>query len=223
MPRLRQVPRSETDDPIVNAMYDLVFGKGVDPLEEATATGSTGNWWTVFALVPDVLEHAVQGFVLYRSPERVIDAQLRELAQTRAGWAAGSTFVYSQHCQALRGLGMDADKIAAIESWPVSHLFSDVERAVLGFTDAIVYDHGRVSDDLFAALKEHLSDEDILELTYVTAMYQMHATIVRALRLEWDDRPEPVHEVAPPGDFDAGHYVSVGASREAKEQLRRIR
>ena len=223
MPRLRQVPRSETDDPIVNGMYDIVFGQGVDPMEEGTATGSNGDWWTVYALVPDVLEHAVQGFVLYRSPDRAIDGQLRELAQTRAGWAAGSTFVYSQHCQALRGLGMDGRKIAAIASWPVSTLFTDVERAVLGYTDAIVYDHGRVSDDLFEALKQHLADEEILELTYVTAMYQMHATIVRALRLEWDDRPDPVYEVAPPADFDAEHYVSVGADRDAKERLRNVR
>ena len=30
MPRLHQVPRSETDDPIVNGMYDLLFDTGVD-------------------------------------------------------------------------------------------------------------------------------------------------------------------------------------------------
>jgi alkylhydroperoxidase family enzyme len=223
MPRLRQVPRREVDDPIVTAMYDLVFGKDVDPLESGTATGSEGDWWTVYALVPDIMEHAVQGFVLYRSPDRRLDGQLRELAQTRAGWDGGSTFVYSQHCKALRGLGMDDAKIAAIQSWPVSNLFSDVERAVLGYVDALVLDRGRCSDDLFAALKRLLSDEEILELTYVTAMYQMHSTITRSLRLEWDDRDDPVHEVANPEDFDAEHYVQVGSTHEAKQQLREVR
>ena len=114
MSRLRQVARSETDDPIVLSMYDLLFGKDVDPMVDrsaATATGSTGDWWTTYALVPDIMEHAVGGFVLYRSPDRKLDGVLRELAQARIGWAVGSKFVYSQHVQALRGLGADAAKI----------------------------------------------------------------------------------------------------------------
>jgi len=225
MPRLRQVARPEVEDPVVLAMYDLVFGEGVDPLAErtGTATGSEGVWWTVYALVPDVMEHAVQGFVLYRSPNREIEPQMRELAQTRAGWACGSTFVYSQHCKALRGLGMESEKIAAIESWPTSTLFDELERAVLGYTDAMVYDHGRVSEGLFDVLKKHLSDEAILELTYVVAMYTMHASIVRALKLEWDDIPDPTREVENPDDFDAEHYVHVGATAEAKSQLAAVR
>ena len=52
---------------------------------------------------------------------------------------------------------------------------------------------------MFAALKQHLSDEEILELTYVTTLYEMHATICRALRLEYDDVDERVTEVAAPG------------------------
>jgi hypothetical protein len=31
-------------------------------------------------------------------------------------------------------------------------------------------------------------------LTYIIAMYEMHATIARALRLEMDDRDDPVVE-----------------------------
>ncbi len=50
--------------------------------------------------------------------------------------------------------------------------------------------------------------------------YLQHAVITRALRLEWDDRPEPVEEVDPPEDFDAEHYMKVGSNREAKQQLR---
>ncbi len=94
MSRLRQVARSETDDPIVHSMYDLLFGKDVDPMVDrtaATATGSTGDWWTTYALVPDIMEHAVAGFVLYRSPDRKLDGVLRELAQARIGWAAAAS------------------------------------------------------------------------------------------------------------------------------------
>ena len=93
---------------------------------------------------------------------------------------------------------MPEEQIAAIPSWSVATCFSPVERAVLAYTDALVLDGGRVADDLFAELRRHLSDEAILELTYITTMYEMHAVISRALRLEWDDRDEPVVEVAAP-------------------------
>ena len=57
-------------------------------------------------------------------------------------------------------------------------------------------DRGRVPDGLFAALHAHLGDEEILELTYIAALYLQHAVMSRALRTEFDDRPEPVVEVA---------------------------
>lgn len=225
MPRLRQVPRSEVDSPVVNAMYDLVFGKDVDPLADGggTATGSEGDWWTVYALSPDVMEHAVDGFVLYRSPKRKLDPVIRELAMTRAGWARGSHFVYSQHAKALRGLGVEEQKIEAVAAWSVSPEFSTLERAVLAFADAIVYDGGRVGDQVFAVLRDELDDEALFELTYLTAMYDMHATVSRALKLETDDRPEPVDELESPEDFDAERYVQVGATEDAKAQFKSLK
>ncbi len=94
---------------------------------------------------------------------------------------------------------------------------------MLAYADAIAYDHGRVSDDLFAILRDELGDEAVFELTYVSAMYLQHATITRALRLEWDDREDPVTEIRPPEDFDAERYVSIGADADAKQQLRDAR
>jgi alkylhydroperoxidase family enzyme len=198
MPRLRQVPRSEAQAEIVTTMYDQLFGDRDPVAEPGTATGTPGNWWTVFALVPDVLQHAVRGFGLYRSPNRRLDPSLRELGQTRAGWARGSQFVFSQHCKACRGLGVPEEKIAAIPAWSVATCFSEVERAVLAYTDALVLGGGRVPDGVFAGLQAHFSDEEILELTYMTALYEMHAVMSRALRLEYDDRDDPIVEVAAP-------------------------
>ena len=31
-------------------------------IEPGTVTGTRGDWWPAFANVPDILEHAVQGF-----------------------------------------------------------------------------------------------------------------------------------------------------------------
>ncbi len=201
MPRLRQVPRSEATASIVTGMYDILFGDRDPVAEPGTATGTPGDWWTVFANSPDVLDHACRGFGLYASPDRKLPPQLRELGQTRAGWLVGSQFVFSQHCKSCRALGFSEDKIEAVKAWSVSELFSPIERALLAYTDALVLAHGRVDDAIFDALREELDDEQILEFTYITMMYSMHAVMSRALKLEYDERDDPIVEIAAPEDY----------------------
>lgn len=209
MPRLRQVPRSAVHER-GRAIYDLLFGERCPVAEPGTATGSPGNWWTVFAGVPDCFDHAVQGFAFYRSSKRKLDPKLRELGQIRAGYARGSRFVFSQHCKASRDVGLSETQIQAIPAWAVATCFSPVERAVLAYADCLVLDGGRVPDALFAELRRHLDDAEILELTYVTCMYEMHATMCRALRLEFDDVAEPVSEVpAPSAAADRADVMSM--------------
>lgn len=204
MPRLREIPRAEVADERILFFYDRLFGPDRDhAADHGTATGSPGDWWTVFAQCPEVFRHAVRGFALYRNVD--LDPALRELGQCRAGWARGSQFVFSQHCKQMRALGLPEEKIAAIPSWQVAECYSAPERAVLAYTDGLVLGGGRVPDEVFAELRKHLGEQEVLQLTYITCMYDMHATIAKALRLEFDDRPEPVMEVAAPegyGDRD---------------------
>ncbi len=199
MPRLRQVPRAEAP-PDVQRMYGLLFGDRDPVAEPGTATGTPGNWWTVVALVPDVFRHGVAGFGLYRSDRRKLDPRLRELGQTRAGFARGSQFVFSQHCKSMRSVGFGEEHLAAIPAWSTSDVFSPVERAVLAYTDELVLQGGRVQDATFDALRDHLSEEEILELTYITLTYELHATMCRALRLEYDDVDERVVEIEAPAE-----------------------
>ena len=210
MPRLRQVPRSEAPEDVVR-IYDMLFGERDPVAEPGTATGTPGNWWTVMALVPDVFRHCVAGFALYRSRERRLDPKLRELGQTRAGFARGSQFVFSQHCKAMRQVGFGEEQIAAIPAWSSSDAFSPAERAVLAYSDELVLQGGRVQDGTFERLREHLSEEEILELTYVTLTYELHATMCRALRLEYDDVDERVVEVPAPADGSGDFMGGVGA------------
>ncbi|NND74752.1 MAG: carboxymuconolactone decarboxylase family protein [Ilumatobacter sp.] len=206
MPRLRQVPRSEAAESVV-PLYDFLFGDRDPVAEPGTAAGTPGDWWTVFALVPDVFDHCVRGFGVYRSDRRRLDPLLRELGQTRAGWSVASQFVYSQHCKSCRGLGMSEEKIDAIRHWQVATCFDERERALLAYTDYLVEQHGRVPDGVFDALHAHFTDEEILEFTYITGLYFMHAVMTKALRLEFDDRDDPVVEVPAPADFDAAAFA----------------
>ena len=194
MPRLRQVGRDDAH-PFAQAMYRMLFADRDPVVEPGTASGTPGNWWTVFALVPDAFDHTTAGFQFYRSPNRLLAPKLRELGQTRAGFLVGSRFVFSQHCKACRDVGFTDEQVDALPAWSVADCWSPVERAVLAYTDCLVLQHGRVPDAVFTTLQQHLSDEEILEFTYITATYAMHATMSRALRLEYDDVDDPVAEV----------------------------
>ena len=98
----------------------------------------------------------------------------------------------------MRAAGYDDNQIEAIPHWSSTSVFSEIERAVLAYTDDLVLQGGRVANGTFDLLKSHLSEIEIIELTYIICTYEMHATMTKALRLEFDDREEPVIEVAPP-------------------------
>lgn len=210
MPRLREVTRKEATGS-VRKFYDALFGERDPVAEPGTATGTPGNWWTVFALVPYIFEHATNHFGMFGmfASESVskLDDKVRELAIMRTGYAQASQFVFSQHCKAARRFGIADEQIDAIPHWQVSDLFDAKERAILAWVDALIYDGGRASDELFAALHSHLSDEDILELTYHTMAYNLHAVCCKALRLEFDDVPERIREVPVPGEGESADWA----------------
>jgi alkylhydroperoxidase family enzyme len=209
MPVLRQVSRAENKAEVVERYYQRLFGDR-DPVKEpGTATGTPGDWWTVFALSPDIFQHAVDGFAVYRNPARTIDPVLRELGQTRAGWVKGSQFVFSQHCKSLRGLGVSEEKIAAVPYWTVADCYDEKERTVLAYADCLAGAGGRVPLEVFDKLKTFWNDEQIFEFTYITCLYDMHAVINRALRMEYDAREDPIVEVAAPEGFKASDFLSA--------------
>ena len=210
MPRLREVPKNNANK-YINKYYKALFGDR-DPVQEpGTATGTPGNWWTVFALVPYIFEHATKHFGMFgmfadKSVSQ-LDGITRELGIMRAGYTQGSQFVFSQHCKAARRFGTTEEKIAAISHWEVSPLFDEKERAILAWTDALILQGGRASDELFEVLQSHLSDEDILELTYHVMGYNLHAVCCKALRLEYDDVPERIREVPVPAAGEVADWA----------------
>ena len=80
-------------------------------------------------------------------------------------------------------LGVSDERIEAIPNWQVSGAFDAKERTVLAWAEALILQEGRASDALLEELHKHLSDEDILELTYHTMGYNLHAVCCKALRL----------------------------------------
>lgn len=201
MTRTRQIPRAEAP-PSALPVYERLFDDRDPVVEPGTATGTPGNWWTVFAQTPQLLDHMVAGFALFNSPDRVLDPGLRELALTRTGFSAGSQFVFSQHCKAARNAGVSDEQVAAIPAWTTWDGWTAAERAVLAYADEVTLGRGRVADATWEALRAHLDEVACIELTYAVASYGLHATMCRALRLEYDDVDERIVEIAAPGQGD---------------------
>jgi len=195
MPRLRQVSRSEISAPRVLARYEKAFGDK-DPVDDpGTLAGTPGHWWTVHALEPDLFGLMMDRQEWQFSDRREIDPVLRELAIVRTGWVLGSQFVFSQHTKMLRKLDVGEDKVSSVASWTTASCYSDLERAVLAYADDLVLGRGRTTDQVLDALKKELSDTAVLELTFMVLTYQSSATMAKALRLEYDDKPDPVTEI----------------------------
>lgn len=218
MTRTRQIPRDEAPDTVI-PVYQRLFGDRDPVAEPGTATGTPGNWWTVFAQAPELLDHMVDGFALFSSPARELPADLRELALTRTGFTAGSQFVFSQHCKAARRAGVSDEQVDAIPTWAIAEVWSPLQRAVLAYTDEIVLGQGRVQDVTFAALTRELNETAVIELTYAVTTYLLHATMCRALRLEYDDVDERIKEIAVPGggNEDVMGTISMRTEPRASE------
>lgn len=185
MGRLRQVSLAEAT-PEIKELYKQFFGDRDPVANPGTATGTPGDYWTTFALVPDLLFNARDSLMKLMQPGRKLPPRLRELAIIRTGIVGDSRFEYSQHLKVARMVGVTEDKLAAIKGWPTSDKFTAAERAVMQAADELV---GRnlVEDETFAALKSHLPDEQIMELFYVIGLWRMHGMIARALHLEFDN------------------------------------
>ncbi len=68
VPRLREIPKAEASAPIVLSMYQRLFGDRDPVAEPGTATGTPGDWWTVFANSPDVMRARVPRLRALREP-----------------------------------------------------------------------------------------------------------------------------------------------------------
>lgn len=197
MRRLRQVTKAEAS-PEVLEVYTQFFGERDPVAEPGTATGTPGDYWTTFALVPDLLQMARRDLLGLLQPGRKLNPQLRELAIVRTGIVGDSKFEYSQHMKVARMVGVAEEKLAAIKGWTTSDLFSPAERAVMAATDEIL-SRNLVEDATFVALQKYLGDPEILELFVVIGLWRMHGLIVRALHLEYDnDTTARMQEVPAP-------------------------
>jgi alkylhydroperoxidase family enzyme len=79
--------------------------------------------------------------------------------------------------------GMDLAKLAEVPRWQESTVFTEVERRVLEYADAVTATPPTVTDELAAALRSDLGDAALVELTMMVAVENQRSRVNAALGL----------------------------------------
>jgi alkylhydroperoxidase family enzyme len=80
--------------------------------------------------------------------------------------------------------GASEEKIRQLPSWRESPLFSPLERAALEYAERITITGEKVTDELFARLRTHFTEAQIVELTAGVALENFRSKFNPALGIE---------------------------------------
>jgi alkylhydroperoxidase family enzyme len=76
------------------------------------------------------------------------------------------------------------EKLAEVATWRDSTLFSEAERVALEYAECITYTDRRVDDALFARVKQHFTEAQIVELTAIVALENFRSKFNPPLGIE---------------------------------------
>ena len=85
-----------------------------------------------------------------------------------------------------RRTGISFEKLAAVENYESSDLFSPAELAALRFTDEMCKGSVDVPDAVFDEVRRHFDDAAIVDLTATIALENFRARFNRALQIPSD-------------------------------------
>jgi alkylhydroperoxidase family enzyme len=77
-----------------------------------------------------------------------------------------------------------AERLAAVATWRQSGLFGEAERVALDYAERMTITGQTVDDALFAELKRHYSEAQIVELTAAIALENFRSKFNPALGIE---------------------------------------
>ncbi len=80
--------------------------------------------------------------------------------------------------------GVPEEKFAHLEAYATHRAFTPLERLVLSYADAMTITGRDAGDEMFAALRGHFSEEEIVELTAHVAFENFRSRFNHALRIE---------------------------------------
>jgi 4-carboxymuconolactone decarboxylase len=94
-----------------------------------------------------------------------IEERLKNLAELKGAQMIGCEFCVDLGSQICRNSGLTDDELLALPHYRESSLFTDREKLALDYTVAVMRTPVEVTDELFAKMKEHFTDAQMVELT----------------------------------------------------------
>ena len=98
------------------------------------------------------------------------DPRLEELGAMRAATMTGCPFCIDFGSAQIQRLGFTAEKLGELDRWRDSDLFTEDERLVLEYAEAMTATPVEVSDELFGRLRARFDEPALVELTAAIAI-----------------------------------------------------
>jgi len=134
----------------------------------------------MYALVPGLLS-GYGGLEQATAKLHRLDERLKNLAELKAATLTSCEYCIDMGSQIARLSGLSDEQLLALPHYGTSALFTDLEKLVLDYAVAMSRTPAEVSDGLFAELREHFDDAQLVELTHVIALENMRGRFNVAL------------------------------------------
>ncbi len=159
MPRLEPLPASHT--PELKQHFDFFL----------TTLGFAPNSVLTMQRKPKLVKAFAQLNAAVMDPEGEVDLGFRRLVGHLASKAAGCLYCQAHTMLGAKNFGVSPERMAALWDFRTSALFSDRERVALEFALAAASQPNAVTDELFAELRGHWSEGQVVEILGVVAMF----------------------------------------------------
>jgi|SRR5689334_1321559 len=151
--------------------------------EEFVASyGPFRNQAAVLAHVPPALEH-LSKLLLELKARAGLKARHLELAIVVTSKLNACRYCVSHHAPKLEVAGVSPAALAALPNWEHPE-FDEIDRLVIAYAVAVTEAPGRISEALFARLRRHFSDAEIVELTLRIGLCGAYNRLAEALALD---------------------------------------
>jgi AhpD family alkylhydroperoxidase len=172
---------------------DAARGTGIEPLE-------------IWARQPKMM----RGMGKFQQAVRKahgVDERTKNLVELKGAQLIGCEFCVDLGSQICRNSGLSDDELLALPRYRQSDLFSDREKTALDYAVAVMRTPVEVTDELFARMKEHFTDEQIVEITALLTVVNLDrlnaafgvgsAGFSEGMVCVPPDRPAPAGALAP--------------------------
>lgn len=110
-----------------------------------------------------------------------VDRRLHALVSLKAATLTHCEYCIDLASQVSRQWGLSDEELLALPTYRTSDLFGEVEKLVLDYATGMSRTPVDVSDELFARLREHFDEAQIVELTHLIALENLYGRFNLAL------------------------------------------